>query len=73
MKVQIGRKQVSITPASKGLDTLRKEDNPMTYTKPVVSILGDASVLIETVQQKPISHKDGSETFLNAPAYDLDE
>ena len=59
--------------ASKVLDILRKEEIPMTYTKPEVNILGDACSLIETVHQKPISRKDGSETFLNAPAYDLDE
>ena len=43
----------------------------MTYTKPDVSILGNARSVIESQQSKTTQHNDGG-VFAN-PAYDLDE
>jgi len=45
----------------------------MTYTKPEVAVLGDASSLIEIVNgHKPNSGSDGV-PLGSGPAYDLDE
>ena len=43
----------------------------MTYTKPQVNILGDASTLIEALANKASIDTDGGQT--SVPAYDLDE
>lgn len=45
----------------------------MTYTKPEVEVLGNASALIElAIPSKTHNNVDGSPKFAN-PAYDLDE
>jgi len=52
---------------------LRKEDKKMTYTKPEVAVLGNASALIEIVNGvKPNTGSDGVPLGSGA-AYDLDE
>ena len=43
----------------------------MTYTKPEVAVLGDASSVIEILSNKQTEHNDGG-VYAN-PAYDLDE
>lgn len=48
--------------------TLRKEVNIMEYTKPTITVIGDAVTVIQN-QTKPGSNGDP----LNSPAYDLDE
>ena len=55
-----------------GENILRKEDKTMTYTKPAVEVLGNASALIETINGKPGNPGEPVGSF-NAPAYDLDE
>ena len=46
----------------------------MTYLKPTVEVLGDASIMIESLQSKTASINDGSRPLPNSvPAYDLDE
>jgi hypothetical protein len=43
----------------------------MTYTKPEVTLLGNASELIESLANKASTDTDGG--INNVPAYDLDE
>jgi len=52
----------------------RKEDKTMTYTKPEVEVLGNASALIENIASKPDGTKDAVSTeSVTGPSYDLDE
>jgi hypothetical protein len=51
---------------------LRKEDKTMTYSKPEVVVLGNASVVIEAMS-KLTSGTDSSIPRNTNPAYDLDE
>lgn len=45
----------------------------MTYKKPAVEVLGDASALIElAIPSKTQNNVDGAPSFAN-PAYDLDD
>lgn len=43
----------------------------MTYTKPELVVLGEATCTIESTLQKPGASADGSKSI--DPAYDLDE
>ena len=57
---------------------LRKEEKTMTYRKPEVALLGDATRVILQCSQKPTGGSDShtgcpSSTKANAAAYDLDE
>jgi hypothetical protein len=46
----------------------------MTYSKPEVDVLGDAKVVIESMQPKPGSSTDNQgSNHTSTPAYDLDE
>lgn len=60
-------------------DILRKEDKTMNYTKPAVSVLGDAAVVIQAAPDpnfKTNGVSDGQNItghLLTSPAYDLDE
>ena len=45
----------------------------MTYTKPEIHVLGDASVVIEHVETNKTSNKVDSHNTASIPAYDLDE
>ena len=51
-------------------DSQGKEVSTMTYTKPEVNALGNASALIERVPKKSTQFGDDG---MDAPAYDLDE
>jgi hypothetical protein len=66
---------ISITIVIKWWSILRKEDNAMNYTKPELSILGDAAAVIQQTgsSQKDSQPGDGGPGARNAPAYDLDE
>ncbi len=44
----------------------------MTYSKPEVTVLGEAARVIEFLEKGQVN-MDGLETHDNAPAYDLDE
>lgn len=66
----------SVTFASKVVENPRKEEKTMNYTKPEVSILGDAAAVIQLTGQnkKTSSVSDGQPGFIHStPAYDLDE
>jgi hypothetical protein len=65
---------ISITLASgRGASILRKEDKTMKYSKPDVTVLGNAKELI-AAQSKAGSPSDGDiNNPHNGPAYDLDE
>lgn len=67
-----GTAKISITLlASKCRLILRKEDKTMNYTKPEVTVLGNATGLIELINKDGLPG-DPPSSF-NAPAYDLDE
>ncbi len=54
------------------VDILRKEDKTMEYTKPEVTVVGQAIDVIESIPAKGGSVNDGTLEQLD-PAYDLDE
>jgi hypothetical protein len=45
----------------------------MTYSRPEIAVLGEATRIIELVNPKRGSQKDFSQIPNTAPAYDLDE
>lgn len=45
----------------------------MTYSKPEVAVVGNASAVIEIVSQKAGAPQDSVGNHLTGPAYDLDE
>ena len=51
----------------------RKEDKAMTYTKPEVRVLGEATRLIEITGKGNLVKDNESPRTHTAPAYDLDE
>jgi hypothetical protein len=53
------------------VESLRKEDNTMSYTKPEVAVLGSAVDVVEQLVKGSGSTDPGN--TLISPAYDLDE
>ena len=58
--------------ASAAWNILRKEDETMTYTKPEITVLGNASRLIEGSGKGTNAGDPSGSSFL-PPAYELDE